>query len=1216
MTGVLKTMYIKEIILDGFKSYATRTVVSGFDKSFNAITGLNGSGKSNILDSICFVLGITQLSQVRVSNLQGLVYKQGQAGVTKASVTIVFDNSDSKQSPVGYEQYNEITITRQIVIGGKNKYLINGHNAQAAQVQNLFHSVQLNVNNPHFLIMQGRITKVLNMKPPEILGMIEEAAGTRMYESKKVAAEKKMEQKQVKVDEIEKLLSEEITPKLDKLRSQKQTYLKWAANNTELERVQRFCVAYAFTEKSEFLNSSEEALAKMKATVEKYREESTALSEQKQALIEMKAKLQQRLEKELNDKVSKLSLEEESASKSLVKGSSQLEIGELELERTKKKIESLQTRQQEAVKRLGDLQDSLAKAEADNLAAQKALAIAEGKHKAAQSDLQAANAGMEGSGREEGGPSATLTERLSQAKCAVEVAACAIKQNQLKLDHARKEAKKLQLEIEDTENEDSEIVKAVALHKKHIGELKRKIEALNYSEQKIDLLVQQQAELEDKRSVLKEKVDTLSSKLAAFNFAYDKPSRDFDESKVKGLVAKLIQIKDKSFATALEVVAGGKLFQVVVDSSETGKALLKNGNLKKRVTIIPLDKVSNRSIPKPKQEVANKLAKGTNGNAQVALSLVGYDDELRAAMQYVFGTAFICDTIETARRVTFSKDVRVRSVTLEGDSFDPQGTLSGGSRNAGGSVLLRLDALARAEQELAVVESQLTKVSGQIEEMRQNKVVFRELSQQLQAREQEFSLLEAKAGETPYAKLMAAKAELDASINTLTENIHRERENRSRHEDEAKEIEEKMQDMDSARTKLIEKAVDQLNQAKADLTKVQQAATVAQEAEDLARLEVDELLQEQNTLHKTIDESELEFSQTQENVAQMKVQVNATEEMYKKMQETLSVKKNELKKLEGEISGMNKSIADVTERIQECQIGSTKIEGKLKRFNKDEKEAQKSLKTLLKKHPWIESEKEFFGKPHTDYDFEGKDPDEAEERREKLEEAQAQLAQKINKKVMGMIEKAEQEYNDLNRKRAIIEKDRKTIERVIEGLDQKKNEALKSTYAKVNKDFGSIFSTLLTGASARLDPPEGGTVLDGLEVKVAFGNTWKESLTELSGGQRSLIALSLILALLLFKPAPMYILDEVDAALDLSHTQNIGQMLRTHFAHSQFIVVSLKEGMFNNANVIFRTKFLDGVSTVTRTGGATPDKENEAQEKKAKSKRAPNAAARSKARAR
>ena len=125
----------------------------------------------------------------------------------------------------------------------------------------------------------------------------------------------------------------------------------------------------------------------------------------------------------------------------------------------------------------------------------------------------------------------------------------------------------------------------------------------------------------------------------------------------------------------------------------------------------------------------------------------------------------------------------------------------------------------------------------------------------------------------------------------------------------------------------------------------------------------------------------------------------------------------------------------------------------------------------------------------------------------------------------------------------------------------------------------------MPGASARLEPPEGQSVTEGLEVRVAFSGKDKESLSELSGGQRSLLALSLVLALLLFKPAPMYILDEVDAALDLSHTQNIGRMLRKHFGQSQFIIVSLKEGMFNNANVIFRTKFVDGVSTVTRTIG-------------------------------
>lgn len=162
---------------------------------------------------------------------------------------------------------------------------------------------------------------------------------------------------------------------------------------------------------------------------------------------------------------------------------------------------------------------------------------------------------------------------------------------------------------------------------------------------------------------------------------------------------------------------------------------------------------------------------------------------------------------------------------------------------------------------------------------------------------------------------------------------------------------------------------------------------------------------------------------------------------------------------------------------------------------------------------------------------------------------------------MGMFDKAEQECQTLLNKREIIVADKQKIESVIAELDQKKNEALKKTHEKVDHDFGAIFSSLLPGANAKLVPAQGGNVLDGLEVHVSLGGIWKETLTELSGGQRSLLALSLTLALLRFKPAPVYILDEVDAALDLSHTANIGQMLRNYFAQSQFIVVSLKEGL-------------------------------------------------------
>ena len=133
-------------------------------------------------------------------------------------------------------------------MGGRNRYLINGKGAQASSVANLFQSVQLNVNNPHFLIMQGRITKVLNMKPPEILSMVEEAAGTRMFDSKKQAALKTLDKKQAKVDEIDRVLAADITPTLERLREEKSHYLRWSANAAEVSRLERFCVAAEYDE--------------------------------------------------------------------------------------------------------------------------------------------------------------------------------------------------------------------------------------------------------------------------------------------------------------------------------------------------------------------------------------------------------------------------------------------------------------------------------------------------------------------------------------------------------------------------------------------------------------------------------------------------------------------------------------------------------------------------------------------------------------------------------------------------------------------------------------------------------------------------------------------------------------------------------------------------------------------------------------------------------
>lgn len=267
-------------------------------------------------------------------------------------------------------------------------------------------------------------------------------------------------------------------------------------------------------------------------------------------------------------------------------------------------------------------------------------------------------------------------------------------------------------------------------------------------------------------------------------------------------------------------------------------------------------------------------------------------------------------------------------------------------------------------------------------------------------------------------------------------------------------------------------------------------------------------------------------------------------------------------------------------RITEEGLDMQKLGHQLEKLQKDQNTAAQAVQHMESEHEWITDEKDNFGRPNTAYDFKNQNIAECKATLRNVTERFQGMKKKINPKVMNMIDSVEKKETALKTMVKTVTRDKRKIEETIINLNEYKKEALHKTWVKVNADFGQIFSELLPGSFAKLDPPEGKDITDGLEVKVSLGKVWKQSLTELSGGQRSLIALSLIMALLQFKPAPMYILDEVDAALDLSHTQNIGRLIKTRFKGSQFIIVSLKDGMFQNANRIFRTRFSEGTSIV------------------------------------
>ncbi|KMV66772.1 chromosome segregation ATPase [Encephalitozoon cuniculi EcunIII-L] len=216
-------MFIREIVLDGFKCYEEKVVVANLDRSFNAITGMNGSGKSNVLDGILFALGLESTKALRANNTRELI----NAHRKECRVSVVMCNREKARSPPGYEHHDEICVSRTIDLEGRTKCYINNHLCSFSTLGKLCASMGLvSRGSLSSVVMQGHITKVLSMKSSDLRGLVEETAGTWSYEREKEKAMAMIERKEEKLKEVREMLRRRISPFYDKLREERTRFLE------------------------------------------------------------------------------------------------------------------------------------------------------------------------------------------------------------------------------------------------------------------------------------------------------------------------------------------------------------------------------------------------------------------------------------------------------------------------------------------------------------------------------------------------------------------------------------------------------------------------------------------------------------------------------------------------------------------------------------------------------------------------------------------------------------------------------------------------------------------------------------------------------------------------------------------------------------------------------------------------------------------------------
>lgn len=1017
-----------------------------------------------------------------------------------------------------------------------------------------------------------------------------------MFEDRKLKALQTMTKKEKKVEEIEALLQDVIAPKLDGLRKEKTDFIEYKRAESEIEKLAKFLAAYDYYSCSEARAKSEAELEKVKADLQNLDEDSRANKLELESIDDKIMVIGKRKEKESKAayKLKELEAGLKGSEHELVKLQARIDISKSTIEEENKELDSLRKKIQEAEKSFEKDSVAFTKMKEETGAKDSALAALKEKVERDEELLRSLSTGISSTGQATG-----YDKLVEEAQNRINAAQIKVQQSELRMRSLEESMSEMKEDVSKARKESTGATKKIDALKAEISGMEMEKGTVEFDLGQERALEEERRRLDTELSSLKERLDQLKSLVTSIGFSYTDPYPNFDRSLVKGVIAELVSLSPSNmkYANALEIAAGGRLYNVVVEDEKVANGLLEKGRLQRRVTIIPLTKIQAKPITNEKARLASEL---TSGRAVVGLTLVTCPDGVMEAIKFVFGNSFICEDKESASKIAFDSRIGHKAVTLDGDVYEPSGTLSGGSSSSSGSVLARLADYSRCKTQFDSLLEQLNAKKAELEAVRAARRKCADFEQRFEQKSHELKLLERQLAQNSSGRLVLQYETMVSDLATLNQIISEALAEKANAERDLVKTRSEMSEFSSNRDGKLKSLEKDVSAGKKQLAKEAKAVDLL--STKFVKIESDLKLLESNIKDDKIkaETSEADIIRLENELASLQSEFFEHQSKTIGLRVKYETEVQHLRQFDEELRMLELQKQQLADSIEQAQLDKKKIQSAISGLIDGLAKYERMTHALLQQHPWIRDQQKTFGVAGSPFDF-GSGPSHMAECRKRLashQEQHSRLRKNINFNVMDMIDRIEAKETALKQMFSVVKKDRKTIEETIDKLNNYKMEALDKTYRKVNEDFGLIFSELLPNSFAKLEPIEGQPITEGLEIKVQLGGVWKNSLTELSGGQRSVIALSLILSLLQFKPAPMYILDEVDAALDLSHTENIGRLFQNRFKGSQFIVVSLKEGMFSNANVLFKTRFRDGISSVERTENANKRSASSAGQKK------------------
>jgi chromosome segregation protein len=1157
---------INRITLHGFKSFAHKTEIP-LEQKFNCILGPNGSGKSNIGDALCFVLGKISAKSMRAEKAANLIFNGGKKSKpsANASVEISFCNKN-KKFPV---EDKEVIVNRTITNKGASKYSINGKRHTRSDVVELLSSAKINPDG-YNVILQGDITRFVDQSPLERRKIIEEISDVSVYEERKhkanlelnkvetklndatiILKERKVHLRELKKDRDQALKFKELKDKID---SNKATYLHYQIKDNETIKQKYDQEVTKFQDK---IDSSETKIVKLKEEIEGRRKNVTEINTE----IEQKGEKEQlKVHREIEEL--KVALAKDKTRISTLKD----EINKIRLRKDQfnEEMKELESKSSSSLQQRKELEKQLQLKKKELINLDNSILQFKKKNK------------IESSGE--------IEDEIEEKDKFIDEKQEEVQKARIKQQDLFREKDKIEYQLETLDEKIKKVKEVEKENKGQVKELQNKKNMFKSATLKLNQCLDQDSsfasqlanarknmvEAQERHAKLNAKTLSLQAGLSS-NKAIASILENKKQFKgVHGTISELGQVK-KMFAPALEAAAGGRMQNIVVDNDSIAADCIKylKSNKLGSASFIPLNKIRYNDIT-----TENKKLLNLHGVHDFALNLINFKSQYQKAFSYVFGNTLIVEDIDIARKVGIGK---IKMSTLDGGIAESSGVMRGGFNVRRSSLGFKekdsMEALERVESDIAELQGIIANVG-----------------------------IKREANEQEISSLRNHKSEFEAEIIKLEKTLHLDNNDLDVSGDLKIELNKRLDEVDDELS-VLQKEINLVNQ---DLAKLKSKKQILRS--EVNQLRNPRLLAQLSAFEEskqTCKEDIVKIESEQRNVSLQVDQMFTPER--EKILDILKQHEKEMVQFTGEIKELGDQIkhneTDLTEKEkaskefyakyhqlfnkreklgQEINKFENEIENSREKCRTNEREVNMvSLKNAEIKAKLAALSEEF--EKYKDVEIFEKKP--IEELKQEINKFEVMLAQMsaVNMKALEIYEEVETEYNKLMEKKDSLDTEKTDVLTLMNEIETKKKDHFMKTFDSANENFQRIFSSLFKKGKAylQLDNPNS-PFEEGLSIKVKITGKRFMDLKSLSGGEKTLTALSFIFAIQEYQPATFYILDEIDAALDKHNSETLSKLIRSYSDKAQYILISHNDSIISEADTLFGVSMNEGnISKVT-----------------------------------